>query len=1094
MSLSELKSNLSSFRKPAPSAPPTQTREVNKSFQTPPITDQVKRHPVDKNPLSSKLNINSIFNIDGTPDKSKLTGDKPSADLQNLSKPTGRHTTGKDVENLVKIEGHHIKGKDVVITTSPTGNISSKINLKELSVPTGHNLGSVEVSNGSPIQGRHTKGKDVFAIGKPNDKHLKDESGLNIDGLLTKYTDLTTPYGLHGSPVDVGSSQFDIDSLSTKYDNLVSLYGLHGDPVPTIQSGLDIDSIPIKYDNLHKSAFGLHGKPVDPIESLLDLDYSPSKYVDVFTTGLFNPFPKKKSLLDINNIPKKSEGRINRRRRSGLDWNGLIAPSVNYFDNKKSGATGFKIKAVDPNKSSFLGISGQTFQYPNLSSLGKRLMEVGTFKLTTQLGDGSPIFKNTGFHSKNKYSLKVGTDGLLGERYTRRNSPSYLDLLYGKYNLQDASWNPSYIKQPFILRGIQRKSPKEPQYWGSRNLGFDDGLIRGGMGTALMRSAIDTERIAKLLASPRGLVWVGKQIGLGLTNPKVEVIGGGPLARLTRVHTGVTSLLSVPTTAFGLHYTTHGLPFVNEIASYERVQNAKRILGTSSNRLFKLKKELLGEPQVGVVGKLLAGLQSIGSKLNVFKGSPIQELSGLAGPNSVYGVGATSIRRYTDTRSEATIRAEEYEFVTTENIKNQYASKLALGFKASAKTTQQESVTDWLDFDKYKVKNPERNRVLKANKNADKPYQSNGRTEELNRNWTTGDSSIKKYETLAYGKLKKNDTKDGASNGFNDFREGLSSVANAFNTKLEKILNKDLKYRNTNLEKKFGFGAHGASGQDKSDYTEETDRGDKINKIDVQYTKYDDLISVKKGPNDFIKFFFSGPDQMKDGKTDSTDVMVFRATMTKLTDNFKPTWDNVSMIGRADPVYLYKSFERDISFDFKVAATSREEMKPIWRKLNALAGYTAPKYVANNLMQGPFMRITIGDYFQETPGFITSLTFDVDENTPWEINLEEDKDMYQLPMVVNVSVAFTIISDFKPQRYGRFFSLSHRGMENGDGNWLDYSNVKGLNYDPERNGIAPAKEEKSKTTDRKNNTPSPVAQPPGKTYSVPAGQSRASAD
>ena len=97
------------------------------------------------------------------------------------------------------------------------------------------------------------------------------------------------------------------------------------------------------------------------------------------------------------------------------------------------------------------------------------------------------------------------------------------------------------------------------------------------------------------------------------------------------------------------------------------------------------------------------------------------------------------------------------------------------------------------------------------------------------------------------------------------------------------------------------------------------------------------------------------------------------------------------------------------------------------------------------------MRLTIGDYFQETPGFLSSLSYSIDGESPWEINLENAKDMFQLPMIINVNVAFTLVADYKPMKFnentknsalrrGRFFSLSDRGsaIENEEQNWLVY--------------------------------------------------------
>jgi len=52
---------------------------------------------------------------------------------------------------------------------------------------------------------------------------------------------------------------------------------------------------------------------------------------------------------------------------------------------------------------------------------------------------------------------------------------------------------------------------------------FDDGLIRGGAVGAIGASAVDALRISKFLTNfPKGPLFITKQIGLQLTNPRLE--------------------------------------------------------------------------------------------------------------------------------------------------------------------------------------------------------------------------------------------------------------------------------------------------------------------------------------------------------------------------------------------------------------------------------------------------------------------------------------------------------------------------------------------------------------------------------------------
>ena len=198
--------------------------------------------------------------------------------------------------------------------------------------------------------------------------------------------------------------------------------------------------------------------------------------------------------------------------------------------------------------------------------------------------------------------------------------------------------------------------------------------------------------------------------------------------------------------------------------------------------------------------------------------------------------------------------------------------------------------------------------------------------------------------------------------------------------------------------------------------------------------------------NDFIKFYLTGPKLQNGSPTDAKDdIMVFRATITSLSDSFQGNWSPITLIGRADPNYHYTGYNRDVSLDFDVYATSRDEMKFIWRKLNALAGYTAPEYnigdSSNIAMRAPWMRLTVGDIFVQQPVTLTTLRFDYDTEASWEINIEQDTTNMQVPFKIKVSCQFNMITDYLPQKGGRFFTLAKRHDKDGipyegSDNWL----------------------------------------------------------
>ena len=176
---------------------------------------------------------------------------------------------------------------------------------------------------------------------------------------------------------------------------------------------------------------------------------------------------------------------------------------------------------------------------------------------------------------------------------------------------------------------------------------------------------------------------------------------------------------------------------------------------------------------------------------------------------------------------------------------------------------------------------------------------------------------------------------------------------------------------------------------------------------------------------------------------DIDDIIVFRAVITSLSDTFAPSWNPAYMVGRADPNYIYNGVTRDVSLNFDIYATDRDEMQSIYRKLNGLAGYTAPSYDTDSIaMEAPWMRLTIGDLFVQTPVIINSLGFDYAvTDAPWEINIERDPNMMQVPFKIGVTCTFNVISDFLPQKGGRFYTLAKRFAQDGtpvtgNDNWL----------------------------------------------------------
>lgn len=204
--------------------------------------------------------------------------------------------------------------------------------------------------------------------------------------------------------------------------------------------------------------------------------------------------------------------------------------------------------------------------------------------------------------------------------------------------------------------------------------------------------------------------------------------------------------------------------------------------------------------------------------------------------------------------------------------------------------------------------------------------------------------------------------------------------------------------------------------RDRSKYTiSDRDTIDQINALERS------TVSILEQGNtlaDIIPFEFHiiapEPDNVTK-KYDKDNFIYFRAHMDNLGDTFTGTWNSTKYIGRAEPMYTYTEFGRSINFAFKIAAFSRDELKPLYKKLNFLASSTAPTYSnAGSFMRGTYARITIGDYMVRIPGFFKTVDLTWDINYPWEVALETGEDIPRVPHILNVSCTFQPIHDFLP--------------------------------------------------------------------------------
>lgn len=171
-----------------------------------------------------------------------------------------------------------------------------------------------------------------------------------------------------------------------------------------------------------------------------------------------------------------------------------------------------------------------------------------------------------------------------------------------------------------------------------------------------------------------------------------------------------------------------------------------------------------------------------------------------------------------------------------------------------------------------------------------------------------------------------------------------------------------------------------------------------------------------KLPKDFVKF------RIRDAVNGKW--IVFPAHIGTVTDSVSPEWSTERYIGRPDSVHIYTGASRNVSFDFKVAAFTKQEIPIIQEKMNALVGLGYPTFKKNFSQDdevrpvAPYIYLTIGDLFNNTPGYFNSISLTFEENSTWELD-----DGLQIPHYFSVSVTFVHIGKFVPTTISKHYDF-----------------------------------------------------------------------
>jgi len=587
---------------------------------------------------------------------------------------------------------------------------------------------------------------------------------------------------------------------------------------------------------------------------------------------------------------------------------------------------------------------------------------------------------------------------------------------------------------------------------------FDEGLVRGGVIGMLNSSITDTLRIGKFLTDfPKGPLFIVKQVGLQLSNPRLETrkfssstssgflgsiaklydrindkVGIGP----TRIYNlGINTLAQVPINGIGGHIVRHGLlPVQDERTKYISIVTANN--ENNNNRLQQLASGFnLGKgPDPRALRQttrfnrfINSALPAVNLALAAAKLKPLtpKELiidSYLGGPGSVYGIGSTLIKRYDRTRTEEQgIKDKTNPYQLNHQAPFDQNSDLGVGTKAIFNYPNAYGEDQLTKFPSSN--NPKYDDYKKL-------------ASQIQIDQTLDSKTYKGNQIGIYNNIRKGE--GGVLNSSGSYSSANIGTINYRNTYGEVVTVKKPNWAAASRETRVGTGR-----QDQINLTPifNADAGTHVDTVTIPGVG-------EKNINDLVKFRIQAIDTDNPLKA---NWMIFRAYITSLSDSVDAQWTDVKYAGRGDKFYIYDGFSRKMSVSFKVAALSAEEMQPMYQKLNYLMSNLMPDY-SNNLMRGPLVRMTIGNYIDGQLCKLDSVSYTIPQDSPWEISLGSQTGKLlelNLPHIIEVQLSFTPIGS--QTRDENRLSRKTEGTSNIAQNWnAKYENgLKEYVYTPE---------------------------------------------
>ena len=636
-------------------------------------------------------------------------------------------------------------------------------------------------------------------------------------------------------------------------------------------------------------------------------------------------------------------------------------------------------------------------------------------------------------------------------------SGSLLDIYSNPQSFQYQSKNLKYDKdirgggysgQPWIKR-IAPDSIDNLNSLTSQALSLDY-PIRGGSYEEIAARE-DFARIDRFLLSyPGGQAFLDKQAGLMLSNPRMPMAQSGGIFANQAYSDGRNLMTQIADAGTGIRNPNAGID-INVLERFEnKYEYVTATTPTNENRLVLLKDLKLSQPppstissinQIGTIANNLLGtIQSLvndapsisptvsSTQLNVATKLGINTVTSgelfnyTGGPGSLYGiVNNTLILKATNSKNAFidTSRAQRWIGGFGEEDTRTSITKNIYGEQVQGRPLVNLALSKHLGVSiKYNLSQP----LIGINANDD--------TETLSRQ--SGDGFIRADQeppqnnenqfsyTMGYQTLVNQ-----IPNRLNSLKPNQDFRKDVIDPSL--VQSRDYTNPNVNIVTRVGIGDPGSRPENLRKNPDSPYRSgqDSINMKDVVKNVGASLFNQDNGTRDLIKFSF---ETILNQNTNLVNATHFRAYLTGYNDSHSAEWSAKRYSGRGENFYTYQGVDRDVSFNFKVAAQSKQEMKFLYRKLNYLLSTLYPDYSSAGSMRGNITKLTIGDLFVRQAGVLTSLNLTVADDYPWEIAFQEnvaaggagelvneDLKMLEVPQIIDVAVSFKPILNVLPQ-------------------------------------------------------------------------------